>query len=686
MNLSKLLDSVPGIIGGVVCDDKGACKSSIGPIDQELLAGVMASIADRLNLAGESLGLGQMKKAMLSERRISYLMARSNGMLATVAVKPQSPIGPIMEALDAVQWGIDAPDNPEIAQQGREAEKKSDRSEMLRMVRQLLIQGRVVSAADLGKQIVELDRIQNPNESDSFEGALLNLVENISGILNGGNRSCANRLQHIAKSKEIDASLRWVAQIWCARALTSCGALNGALKSAFSAVELASTLDAEAISVSLCTLAEITFFDKDYDKALSTLQSGRKFFDACGDERIQATTWLTEARIHEARGNIEECIRAAREARRLSPSWAVPTIYLARQALRRRDVDEAESLISPMLKQDPCLPEIAREQQLLEMIRRGDLTIEAANEYLQLLEAPPTDENIQLFEKLVERVPDAMPLRLALAWKLFGSSRFDQAHLQFHALADRDLSPDLQSPVLLGLGCLANVESHNEHIGARLRAAVDAASTGPRATGARTNDIHESPQVTRAEMTSRHEVMEIKKGESGFSGELQLFSVPDLLLMLRAGGRTGMLVCSTKGGIGAIHLRDGIITGAAAPGTENIGDILLRQGLITAAQLSSAIDVQKSGSSNRPMGTLLVDKGFVDPEFVKKALTEQSYKAIRVLLSWMDGSFVFHSETTAKTDSDEIEISLDPQMAVLQWYKEIDEESRNSEEGVPVNV
>lgn len=70
------------------------------------------------------------------------------------------------------------------------------------------------------------------------------------------------------------------------------------------------------------------------------------------------------------------------------------------------------------------------------------------------------------------------------------------------------------------------------------------------------------------------------------------------------------------------------------PDEARLGDVLLRMGTITQAQLTTAVDKQRSGDP-RPLGVLLLELGYVEPRDVQLALLRQ--QALRGQLSHDDG-------------------------------------------------
>jgi hypothetical protein len=160
-----------------------------------------------------------------------------------------------------------------------------------------------------------------------------------------------------------------------------------------------------------------------------------------------------------------------------------------------------------------------------------------------------------------------------------------------------------------------------------------------------------------------------------FSGNLQLFALPDILEFLRSGQRTGTLLCSSTAGIGAIHLRRGRITGAGSPATKGLKDYLIAIGAVSKENIQR-VDQDEPGE--RPLiGGLLVRLGLVTEGDVRLALRDQIRDAVKELMSWGAGQFAFDPEKVIETAEGDVLVELDPQDVLLNIFKEMDEHSRS---------
>ena len=161
---------------------------------------------------------------------------------------------------------------------------------------------------------------------------------------------------------------------------------------------------------------------------------------------------------------------------------------------------------------------------------------------------------------------------------------------------------------------------------------------------------------------------------AAFTGDLQLLAVPDLLEFLKTSRRTGTLMISSEPGTGAIHLRNGMITGAASPGSKSLGDFLVAGGALSAEQLPAVVAKQRGRPAEALLGSLIVAEGLADATAVQAALTRQVIAVIIEMLGWTSGRFAFEPEhAKARTSEGDIDIELDTQGVLLDALREFDE-------------
>jgi hypothetical protein len=166
--------------------------------------------------------------------------------------------------------------------------------------------------------------------------------------------------------------------------------------------------------------------------------------------------------------------------------------------------------------------------------------------------------------------------------------------------------------------------------------------------------------------------------EPVFSGQLELFCLPDLLEFLRAGCRTGKLHLESTGGAGVVRMRRGRITGASSPNVGTLGDYLVRHGVINGEQLRGLLNEQRQDPQRKTLGRLSIDRRLATAADVRRALVAQVQDAVRELKDWVTGQFAFEPEPAPEPSLSDIELELDPQAVLLTIYAEDDEARRDA--------
>jgi hypothetical protein len=166
-----------------------------------------------------------------------------------------------------------------------------------------------------------------------------------------------------------------------------------------------------------------------------------------------------------------------------------------------------------------------------------------------------------------------------------------------------------------------------------------------------------------------------------FSGQLSSFALPDLLEFLRSGRRTGLLVCSSPGGIGALRFREGRITGGASPATPPLGELLVREQKLSPAALRALVPEGAAEQPDDVLADQIVRAGHAELPTVVSALEAQVWAAVRELVQWTDGEFAFNREEDGFRSEGRIAVALDPQAVLLDVFRERDEAARSASPG-----
>jgi tetratricopeptide (TPR) repeat protein len=574
------------------------------------------------------------------------------------------------------------------------------------------------------------------SETRLHREGMRSLEEGIGAILAQDNLTGLSHLEALTEAVYGPESLRWVAWYWLARGASDEGNLERAMKASQEALLLAKGLDDQARATSLCRLADVEFLRTEYDGALEHATEAASIFEKTGDRRGLAVAALALARMLDKLDRDADALEAARRAGEADPDWEDPVVYLSQRALAWGDLEEAESVLEPFLS-EPRSPEVDRQARLVEAVRTEKVPRGVAVDFLKLRTQPATDETVEAIEVLWHEHREFLELRELLAWNLVKVGREEEASAHFKEMASQDLEPEIRASVMLGLGCLANRQFKHRQPGARVHAAAEAFSRASEESSAAEREFDDTdvtPEVVDVQVAldasfefdpealddavdqlTIHEETDLTppppkpaapmiaaatpgaptpappstpppipadarpakpRSKAVFTGSLQLFAVPDLLDFLATSRRTGTLVITSEHGIGAVHMKDGFIAGAAAPNSTNMGDLLLKQEALTEDRLREAVEKQKAEGSNRLLGSILLELGMVEREQLRKALDQQARGALREMVEWTSGRFAFEPDRNGDEAPGEIELNLDTRGVLLDVLRAYDEANK----------
>ena len=127
-------------------------------------------------------------------------------------------------------------------------------------------------------------------------------------------------------------------------------------------------------------------------------------------------------------------------------------------------------------------------------------------------------------------------------------------------------------------------------------------------------------------------------------GSLETFQLPEILQMISAQRKTGILTVQGESDIVAISFKDGHVVAADALNQtveEGLGQILASQGLVSPRDFA-AVSAEHDGGGKRLLD-LLLERGLVERGQLLEALRLQTYRLLLSLLRWDQGDFKFYS-------------------------------------------
>lgn len=123
-------------------------------------------------------------------------------------------------------------------------------------------------------------------------------------------------------------------------------------------------------------------------------------------------------------------------------------------------------------------------------------------------------------------------------------------------------------------------------------------------------------------------------------GRLEGIRLPDLMWALGRRRATGVLSVARGPIERKLYVKDGrIVFATSSDPNDRLGETLLRQGKITLDQLEEALRGLRSG---KRLGTLLVDRGTLDPVGLTQAVLSQVRAIALDVLVWDVGEYRFH--------------------------------------------
>jgi len=690
-----LFGEMSEVRGVLTADLQGAVieTTASSPEAAEQGASVAAATVAGFTAAGSAAGFGRLELVLVKGARSSSAAAVRSNLFLQVTLDPTKSTAQVEKVLHAwasetavatatppppvpaspAKVAADVPAPPAIAMatpaHAAETSPRPSGKDPWASLRRALVRGQLTKASVQQRELSESFRaaVDRPGSevlsAAEHEHAMQVLLEGIGTVIAGDGIGGSRILKELTPESQRNLSIRWLALQWSASAALRSGSSPAARSHVKEALTLARQLDIDARAVSQWTAAEVLAQGGDHVRALTWLTEARARFERLGDRWGLGRTWLAEARIMAANQREQEAAEAARKAWGVDPGWDEPPIFLARRALLRDDLAEAESIMRTL-----STPAADRVRALIGAIRERTVTNTDASEFLREHDAPPSIQALRALERIAHASPRFVQARDALAWMLLKLGKYADARSIFRDLLAYELSPGDRASVMLGLGCIPEGQQFADYSGGAFSAASPA-------------DAMPSPEGVAGEALSSPAPNSTGFNGSGgpnavFSGQLSVFALPDLLEFLRSARRTGLLVCSSAAGIGTLRLRDGWITAAASPSTPKLGQLLLHDGKVSAEALETVAARQASEQSDQLIGEMLAGEGLVEASAVQDAFRQQIELTIRELVHWKDGEFAFNREGESQPAGTVVSVELDAQAVLLNVFKELDEASR----------
>jgi hypothetical protein len=155
------------------------------------------------------------------------------------------------------------------------------------------------------------------------------------------------------------------------------------------------------------------------------------------------------------------------------------------------------------------------------------------------------------------------------------------------------------------------------------------------------------------------------------AGHIADFPLAELLFYLSSKQRSGQIVLKRPWTTMIFTLRRGRLIGAQMlPADQRLGDRLVAEGFLNAGLLAVALEVQRQDELRRPLGTLLVELGYVEADTVLRALRGQIADCLFRFLIAPGGTFTFREKTI---DPRGMDVDINVEFEVLEAIRRADE-------------
>lgn len=155
------------------------------------------------------------------------------------------------------------------------------------------------------------------------------------------------------------------------------------------------------------------------------------------------------------------------------------------------------------------------------------------------------------------------------------------------------------------------------------------------------------------------------------SGNLEDLGLDDILQIIGASRRTGILTLSSRGREAVIHCRDGLLLRVSSTGfQQSLGQLMVQKGIIDAGVVSAALNIQQNEGFRERLGEILHKYYKVDLKLVEESVREQIINVLSTLFSWKVGTYKFQS----RIDIDTVDGAyLDPLQFIMEMGSSLED-------------
>ena len=156
-------------------------------------------------------------------------------------------------------------------------------------------------------------------------------------------------------------------------------------------------------------------------------------------------------------------------------------------------------------------------------------------------------------------------------------------------------------------------------------------------------------------------------------GDLRTFELPDLLSLIAASRRNGMLVVTRGDEEKSLFFSDGLLIYASSTTErERLGEVLVRERLLDGTEVIKARKIQHN--TDERLGTVLISHNFLAPAKLVLALKAQAQEIITSLFQWWSGKFEFVDGDYPYPSS--VVVGFNLQALIMEATKTVDDWAR----------
>lgn len=130
---------------------------------------------------------------------------------------------------------------------------------------------------------------------------------------------------------------------------------------------------------------------------------------------------------------------------------------------------------------------------------------------------------------------------------------------------------------------------------------------------------------------------------AAFQGDIAAIALENIFQLFDFAALTGKLEVRAPDNHGNFYFSQGTFTyGMLHVHPRKIGEILSASGVISEEQLRECLRLHEQDGQQRPLGQVLLDKGYIDPSLLDDSLLRQVKEAFFTALAWRQGTFAFY--------------------------------------------